>query len=115
MKRPFQLDESGCFASILTDCCPTSARTRDSRTMGSVKAAETFETTFRRRFAPSPKNRRRKHSVIAFEMVSLDRASREPLHEQLYRQIRNELESGAFNSGSWRLPSSRTLSTDLGV
>jgi len=53
--------------------------------------------------------------VIAFEMISLDRASPEPLHEQLYRQIRNELESGAFSNGLWRLPSSRTLAADLGV
>ena len=83
--------------------------------MGSLESAETFETTFRRRFARRPKSRRRTHSVIAFEMVSLDRASPEPLHEQLYRQIRNELESGAFSNGMWRLPSSRSLAADLGV
>jgi GntR family transcriptional regulator/MocR family aminotransferase len=48
-------------------------------------------------------------------MINLDRASPEPLHEQLYRQIRNELESGAFSNGLWRLPSSRSLATDLNV
>lgn len=48
-------------------------------------------------------------------MIRLDRASAETLQQQLYRQIRNELESGSFNDGSWRLPSSRTLAAELGV
>lgn len=69
----------------------------------------------RRGGASLPRRRRRKHLVIAFEMVHLDRTSREPLHEQLYRQIRNELDSGVFSGGIWRLPSSRTMATDLGV
>ena len=47
-------------------------------------------------------------------MVQLDRAAAEPLHEQLYRQIRDEL-SGSFNNNSSRLPSSRALATDFGV
>lgn len=58
-------------------------------------------------------NRRRRQAIIAFEMVRLDRASAEPLHHQLYRQIRDELRSGNFRSS--RLPSSRTLAADLGV
>src|SRR6185312_2046593 len=45
----------------------------------------------------------------------LDRASDEPLHEQLYRQIRDELVSTTFNNNSSRLPSSRELAVDLGV
>jgi GntR family transcriptional regulator / MocR family aminotransferase len=63
---------------------------------------------------PRTKQRRR-HSIMAFEMVRLDRASDEPLHEQLYRQIRDELVSTTFNNNSSRLPSSRELAADLGV
>src|SRR5690349_5717112 len=50
-----------------------------------------------------------------FEMVRLNRAAAEPLHQQLYRQIRDELVSGSFNGSSSRLPSSRALAADLGV
>ena len=60
-------------------------------------------------------NRRRRQSLIAFEMVRLDRAAAEPLHHQLYRQIRDELTSGNFNRSSSRLPSSRALASDLGI
>jgi GntR family transcriptional regulator/MocR family aminotransferase len=61
------------------------------------------------------KKRRRRHSIMAFEMVRLDRAADEPLHEQLYRQVRDELVSASFNNNSSRLPSSRDLAVDLGV
>lgn len=67
---------------------------------------------------PNRKSRlqkRRRSSIIAFEMIRLDRTSTEPLHEQLYRQIRDELKSARFSEGSSRLPSSRTLATDRGV
>jgi GntR family transcriptional regulator / MocR family aminotransferase len=57
----------------------------------------------------------RRHSIIAFEMIRLDRTAAEPLHEQLYRQIRDELRSGSFNEGVSRIPSSRTLAVDLGI
>ena len=60
-------------------------------------------------------NKRRRHSVIAFEMIRLDRTAAEPLHEQLYRQIRDELRSGSFTDGASRLPSSRALAVDLGI
>src|SRR4051794_34436486 len=60
-------------------------------------------------------NRRRQRSIIAFEMVRLDRAAAEPLHHQLYRQIRDELRSGNFSPSSARLPSSRALAAELGV
>jgi GntR family transcriptional regulator / MocR family aminotransferase len=60
-------------------------------------------------------NRRRRRSIIAFEMVRLDRAAPEPLHQQLYRQIRDELRSGNFSRNSSRLPSSRVLAAELGV
>jgi len=63
----------------------------------------------------SRQQKRRRRSVIAFEMIRLDRAATEPLHEQLYRQIRDELKSGRFSDGSFRLPSSRALATDLGI
>ena len=59
--------------------------------------------------------KRRRRSIIAFEMIRLDRTATEPLHEQLYRQIRDELKSGRFGDGSSRLPSSRTLATDRGI
>src|SRR5207248_8876031 len=59
--------------------------------------------------------KRRRHSIVAFEMVRLDRAATEPLHQQLYRQIRDELVSGTFSNGASRLPSSRALATDLGI
>ncbi|HEU0275043.1 MAG TPA: PLP-dependent aminotransferase family protein [Candidatus Udaeobacter sp.] len=48
-------------------------------------------------------------------MIRLDRASDEPLHEQLYRQVRDELVSATFNNNSSRLPSSRELAADLKV
>src|SRR5215467_14386576 len=59
--------------------------------------------------------KRRRRSIIAFEMIRLDRTAKEPLHEQLYRQIRDELKSGKFSDGSSRLPSSRALATDRGI
>ena len=40
--------------------------------------------------------KRRRHSIIGFEMIRLDRSAAEPLHDQLYRQIRDELRSGEF-------------------
>jgi GntR family transcriptional regulator/MocR family aminotransferase len=61
------------------------------------------------------KKPRRRHSIVAFEMIRLDRTADEPLHEQLYRQIRDELISATFNNNSSRLPSSRDLAADLGV
>src|SRR6266516_4090991 len=64
---------------------------------------------------PNLHGKRRRHSIMAFEMVRLDRAADEPLHEQLYRQIRDELTSASFNNNSSRLPSSRELAADLGV
>src|SRR5204862_214610 len=48
-------------------------------------------------------------------MIRLVRKSAEPLHQQLYRQIRDELVSGSFSNNSSRLPSSRALATDLGI
>src|SRR4030095_8206177 len=59
-----------------------------------------------------PKQRRRR-LVMSFEMVRLDRASSEPLHQQLYRQIREELESGSFCASC--VPSSRVLAATLGI
>src|SRR2546430_11081000 len=58
---------------------------------------------------------RRRRSVMAFEMIRLDRTAREPLHQQLYRQIRGELASGNFSGNFFRLPSSRELAADLGI
>jgi GntR family transcriptional regulator / MocR family aminotransferase len=59
--------------------------------------------------------KRRRHSLIAFEMIRLDRTAGERLHQQLYRQIRDQLRSGMFKDSSSHLPSSRALATDLGV
>jgi len=44
--------------------------------------------------------KRRRRSIIAFEMIRLDRTEAEPLHQQLYRQIRDELRSGSFAGGA---------------
>src|SRR5467141_2038036 len=63
----------------------------------------------------SPLKKRRRRSIIAFEMIRLDRTATEPLHEQLYRQIRDELKSGRFGDGSSRLPSSRALAANRGI
>src|SRR5882724_8834777 len=52
---------------------------------------------------------------MAFEMIRLDRTADEPLHEQLYSQIRDELVSATLNNNSSRLPSSRELAVDLGI
>src|SRR5260370_5413100 len=52
---------------------------------------------------------------MSFEMVRLDRASSEPLYQQLYRQIREELETGSFDSSASRVPSSRVLAATLGI
>src|SRR6266571_2792042 len=67
---------------------------------------------------PSRKSRpekRHRGSIIAFEMIRLDRTATEPLHEQLYRQVRDELKSGRFSDGSSRLPSSRALAAKRGI
>src|SRR5438105_7438840 len=63
----------------------------------------------------SRKKRRRRRSIVAFEMVRLIRKSAEPLDQQLYRQIRDELVAGNFSNNSSRLPSTRALAADLGV
>src|SRR5947208_16447671 len=52
---------------------------------------------------------------MSFEMVRLHRASSEPLYQQLYRQIREELESGRFDSSASRVPSSRVLAATLRI
>jgi GntR family transcriptional regulator/MocR family aminotransferase len=61
-----------------------------------------------------PKQRRRR-LIMSFEMVRLDRTSSEPLYQQLYRQIREELESGSFDSSTSRVPSSLVLAATLGI
>src|SRR5438067_5234715 len=63
----------------------------------------------------SPLKKRRRRSIIAFEMIRLDRTATEQLHEQLYRQIRDELKSGTYTDCASRLPSSRVLAVDLGI
>jgi GntR family transcriptional regulator / MocR family aminotransferase len=68
----------------------------------------------RRTVSSVPKQRRRR-LVMSFEMVRLDRASSEPLYQQLYRQVRQELESGSFDSSASRVPSSRVLGATLGI
>jgi hypothetical protein len=82
---------------------------------GNQMSGKTSQTVGPRGVGRPPCKKARKRSIIAFEMVRFDRASVEPLHQQLYRQIRQELETGSFGNGSWRLPSSRALATDLGI
>jgi GntR family transcriptional regulator / MocR family aminotransferase len=67
------------------------------------------------RTVSSGQQQRRRRSVMSFEMVRLDRASSEPLYQQLYRQIREELESGSFDSSTSRVPSSRVLASTLRI
>lgn len=67
------------------------------------------------RTGSSLRQQRRRCLVMSFEMVRLDRALPEPLHQQLYRQIREELESGSFDSSASRVPSSRVLAATLGI
>src|SRR6201985_1936513 len=52
---------------------------------------------------------------MSFKMWGRDPAPSEPLHQQLYRQIRGELESGSFDSSASRVPSSRVLAAALGI
>ncbi len=59
--------------------------------------------------------KRRTHSIIAFELIRLDRTVNEPLHLQLYRQIRDQLRVGSFTKNSSRLPSSRSIAINLRV
>lgn len=59
--------------------------------------------------------KRRRSSIIAFEMIRLDRHGAEPLHLQIYRQMRDQIRAGNFTDQSSRLPSSRTLAADLKV
>jgi len=67
------------------------------------------------RTGSSVSKQRRRRLVMSFEMVRLDRASSEPLYQQLYRQIREELESGSFDSSASRVPSSRVLAATLRI
>src|SRR6266404_1868396 len=91
------------------DCCSYScSRSCSSFMIGRKRQTPNAEH-------PNFHGKRRRHSILAFEMVRLDHAAAEPLHHQLYRQIRDELVSGSFNDDSSRLPSSRALAADLGI
>jgi GntR family transcriptional regulator/MocR family aminotransferase len=74
-----------------------------------------FRRESRRAVKAASSKKRRRRSIIAFEMIRLDRDAAEPLHQQLYRQIRDELISASVNDSTSRLPSSRALAADLGV
>ena len=63
----------------------------------------------------SLRKKKRRRSIFGFEMIRLDRSADEPLHDQLYRQIRDELRSGTFIGGATRVPSPRILAVDLGL
>jgi hypothetical protein len=66
------------------------------------------------RTVSSAQTQRRRRLVMSFEMVRLDRALSEPLYQQLYRQIREELESGSFDS-STVAATATTQQTDIEV
>src|SRR5215831_12152438 len=59
--------------------------------------------------------KKRRRSMFGFEMIRLDRSADESLHDQLYRQIRDELRSVTLTGGATRVPSSRILAADLGL
>jgi GntR family transcriptional regulator/MocR family aminotransferase len=52
--------------------------------------------------------------LIALPEILLDRASREPLHTQISRQIAQAIREGKLGRGA-RLPSTRTLARMLGT
>ena len=91
--------------------------TRDCRQMGSLESAEAFETTSSPPIrALSQEQTTHAHSVIAFEMVSLDRASpRAVARAALPADSQQSWSQERFSNGLWRLPSSRALAADLGV
>ncbi len=80
------------------------------RMIGKVRQTPNAE-----RATPNLHGKRRRRSIMAFEMVRLDRKATEPLHQQLYRKIRDELVSGTFSNGASRLPSSRAIAADLEI
>src|SRR5687767_5087293 len=47
--------------------------------------------------------------------LALTKRSAEPLHLQIYRQLRAAVLDGALRAGIIRLPSTRSLAEDLGV
>jgi len=51
---------------------------------------------------------------ILLSTISLDHQSRDPLHRQLFLQLRDAILQGALLAGT-RLPSTRLMATDLGV
>src|SRR6266536_2653940 len=63
----------------------------------------------------SPGKTRRRRSVMAFEMIRLDRTAREPLYQQLYSQSRDELASVNFGGNCSLIHKTRELAADLGI
>jgi GntR family transcriptional regulator/MocR family aminotransferase len=62
---------------------------------------------------PTPHAATRKNTAM-LDILSLDRAGAEPLHRQLYKQLRDLILSGGLKP-RMRLPSSRSLSQELGI
>jgi GntR family transcriptional regulator/MocR family aminotransferase len=52
--------------------------------------------------------------VVPFALVAIDRRIRQPLHRQIYECLRRAILDGALRGGQ-RIPSTRSLSEDLGV
>src|SRR6476660_2608763 len=93
----------------------TAASNLEKRFSGCESRVGKMNGTIYGRTGSSVPKQRRRRLVMSFEMVRLDRASSEPLHQQLYRQIREELESWSFDSSTSRVPSSRVLAATLGI
>jgi GntR family transcriptional regulator / MocR family aminotransferase len=51
---------------------------------------------------------------LVLTTISLNRSSGTPLYLQLYRELREAIETGRFHTET-RLPSSRSLAEDLGL
>src|SRR5438067_1037548 len=52
--------------------------------------------------------------MVPFISLQLDRRSAVPLHRQLYDELRSAVLAGRLSPGA-RLPSTRSLSADLGI
>src|SRR6267143_3567292 len=107
----FRCDQFACYVGPLS----TAASHLEKGFSGCESRVVKTNGAIRGRAVSSVPKQRRRRLVMSFEMVRLDRASSEPLYQQLYRQIRAELESGSFDSSASRVPSSRVLAETLGI
>src|SRR5438874_2739238 len=107
----FRCDQFACYLGSLL----TAASHLEKASSGCENRVVKMNGAMDGRSVSSVPRHRRRRLVMSFEMLRLDRASSEPLYQQLYRQIRQELESGSFDSSASRVPSSRVLAATLRI